>query len=691
MGQGALIQEGAMRYLTGIVVLAVALLPRTAAADNAAVEQAIGRGVDALRKMQNPDGMWEYSTEATSVGATALAGLTLVECGADKDDPAVSSAARFVRVQAVRLRFTYSVALSIVFLDRLGDSADEALISSLTARLAAGQLDDGTWDYNCPDASQLDEHMLLTALQQQQQRVNGRGKDAAPKADNPGRDFMRRVGTLRQQRGGPGRPQGIGDNSLTQFATLALWVAHRHGLPVESSLRLVDQHFRSTQNPDGGWSYLDHNTHLPSGGDAFKTRPTMICAGLFGVGVGYGVEAKKDNEKDKAKAARNPNKDRVLQAGLRELARSFSLPRTALSAAPVMRGAHRVRQHSAGGIYYFLWGLERVAVTLDLKKIGNIDWYNWGCSILLESQQTDGSWAGAFADGGVDTSFALLFLKKANLVGDLTTLLRGKVQDVGPILLKSGEAGSVQAAAPKSGDAAIPTSGEASTKTSDAVPDPGRAPASAAKPGSGAAATKHSDPVADSRAPASPAKPASGNSPSKHSDALPDPGRVTTSQENTSHLGDTPSAKLADALLALSADRQVAEIERLRDQKGPVHTEALAAAIPYLSPEPRRKAREALAARVARMKAETIADYLHDEEPEIRRAAALACALKGTKHLVPQLIALLTDREQVVARAAYAALREMTGQDFGPDPSANDADRKRAAAAWNDWWKTQSP
>jgi HEAT repeat protein len=148
---------------------------------------------------------------------------------------------------------------------------------------------------------------------------------------------------------------------------------------------------------------------------------------------------------------------------------------------------------------------------------------------------------------------------------------------------------------------------------------------------------------------------------------------------------------LAEALLALTPDRQAAEIDRLREQKGTDNTVALATAIPYLSPEPRRKAREALADRVARMKPENIRVYMQDEVPEIRRAAALACAIKGAKQLVPQLIALLTDRETGVARAAYAALKDMTGQDFGPAANADDADRKRAASAWTNWWKNQSP
>src|SRR5262249_37235789 len=75
---------------------------------------------------------------------------------------------------------------------------------------------------------------------------------------------------------------------------------------------------------------------------------------------------------------------------------------------------------------YFMWSLERVAVLYDLATIGQKDWYRWGVEMLLANQKVDGNWD----DGGyptanpvLDTCLALLFLKRANLVADLTTRL----------------------------------------------------------------------------------------------------------------------------------------------------------------------------------------------------------------------------------------------------------------------------
>jgi HEAT repeat protein len=152
---------------------------------------------------------------------------------------------------------------------------------------------------------------------------------------------------------------------------------------------------------------------------------------------------------------------------------------------------------------------------------------------------------------------------------------------------------------------------------------------------------------------------------------------------------DSEATRLSGALVGAPAARQGALLENLRDGKGVEYTEALAAAIPKLTGAARGKARAALAERLARMKAATLAKYFQDEDAEIRRAAALACAMKDGQDQVPGLIRLLSDREPLVEQAAQAALKELTGQDFGPAAGASRADRARAIAAWQVWWNKQ--
>ena len=78
------------------------------------------------------------------------------------------------------------------------------------------------------------------------------------------------------------------------------------------------------------------------------------------------------------------------------------------------------------GDLYFLWSVERVAMLYNLPTIGNKDWYSWGVSILLPNQKDNGAWRSTgypghgHANNTIDTCFALLFLKRSNLVHDLT-------------------------------------------------------------------------------------------------------------------------------------------------------------------------------------------------------------------------------------------------------------------------------
>jgi hypothetical protein len=75
---------------------------------------------------------------------------------------------------------------------------------------------------------------------------------------------------------------------------------------------------------------------------------------------------------------------------------------------------------------YYLWSLERVAVLYNLPTIGDKDWYRWGTQILVANQDVEGNWSGGLYIGNsptIDTCLALLFLKRANLVKDLTAKL----------------------------------------------------------------------------------------------------------------------------------------------------------------------------------------------------------------------------------------------------------------------------
>ncbi len=175
------------------------------------------------------------------------------------------------------------------------------------------------------------------------------------------------------------------------------------------------------------------------------------------------------------------------------------------------------------------------------------------------------------------------------------------------------------------------------------------------------------------------------------------------SKQTTLHSGDdkgdiipppaadgTEAGRLAHELPDATPARQDVILGELKEGKGAEFTEALARVIPKLAGDMQKKARDALAERMARMNAATIRAKLKDADAEVRRATALACAMKDDKGFIPDLIAALDDQNVWVVRSAAVALRTMTGQDFGPSAMATSGERVKAIAAWKAWWKRQN-
>jgi hypothetical protein len=392
---------------------------RLPAALQAQVNEAVDRGIVFLFKTQGIWGTWTADAKKHPIGYAALPGLTLLECGEPKDHPVLRLAASFVRQRCTRLDSTYELALAILFLDRLGDPADEKLIQTLALRLIAGQASTGGWNYHCPVLNPLQSQHLLAAL---------RG------------DLKKASASLASLRNLPVHREPS-DNSNSQFATLALWVAQRHGLPMQRTLALIGLRFDTSQNFDGSWGY-----HYRYGGGE-PERPSMTCVGLLGLAIGHGVAADQemnavptfalDRTQVAAVAAFHPPLsffllalERVERKQVRERAKKRGHdPRIlngflALSkhvGEPVGR-IEAIPQHDL----YFMWSLERVAVLYDLPTIGGKDWYRWGAEMLLANQKPFGNWQdGGYpgADPIIDTCLALLFLKRANLVTELTSKL----------------------------------------------------------------------------------------------------------------------------------------------------------------------------------------------------------------------------------------------------------------------------
>jgi hypothetical protein len=215
-----------------------------------------------------------------------------------------------------------------------------------------------------------------------------------------------------------GFPPTASDNSNTQFALLALWVAQRHDVPAKPSMRLLVRRFEASQNVDGSWGYR----YVDGEG-----QPAMTCVGLLGLAVGYGLAGQPS-----AKVEGKPVVDRRIREGLAWLSNSIGDP------------TGNWRFQSMENLYY-LWSLERVGVLYGLAAIGNKDWYRWGAEILVANQQKAGNWTSGGYHGSsptIDTCLALLFLKRANFVADLSARLPFRGEELNKSIMRVSPASS---------------------------------------------------------------------------------------------------------------------------------------------------------------------------------------------------------------------------------------------------------
>jgi hypothetical protein len=400
------------------------------AEDQKKVNAAIDKGIAFLKDCLDDRGRGGRDVVNTAIGpvsiqhlgATALAGLTLLACGVPADDPAVQKVIARVRKEGPVETNTYVLSLLILFLDQLDDGKDRPLIQKLAIRLVAGQTIRGGWPYACPNVSQADQERLLKLLE-----------DKAPlnRADWTDRNRLRT-----RYRGIPVLTYKIGqkvspafpidqvfnwnpaydDNSTTQFAVLALWAAQKSGIPVDKSLGMAEMRFRGLQNADGSWGYNKALTNL--------WCDSMTCAALMGLAAGRGVSKLESPVEGKEPKARGLASDPQVLRGLAFLGKTVGKPGFKRFAEPTASGRNnRLFGSTAEEDIFLLWSLERMSVIYSLEKIDGKEWYPWAAKLLVDAQKRDGSWIELYGSAP-NTCFALLVLKRVNVVKDLTSKLQ---------------------------------------------------------------------------------------------------------------------------------------------------------------------------------------------------------------------------------------------------------------------------
>ncbi|MFN3151649.1 hypothetical protein [Bremerella sp.] len=213
--------------------------------------------------------------------------------------------------------------------------------------------------------------------------------------------------------------RNTGDNSMTQYAALGLWLAHenRFEVPLENIAGLTN-YIMSVQDPSGGFGYQGNIS--PRGKprvNQSEVRPSLTTAGLCSLYVSADaldlsnrrvkdganlpsefVEVTKDQRRENMVKARGLV-DRQALASVKELGDQWM--------------NQNAKVEGTRWPFYFLYALERFKAFQELDQ-GRPDpdpkWYKAGYDYIKKNQNDNGAIKAADEGGPVGTAFAILFL-----------------------------------------------------------------------------------------------------------------------------------------------------------------------------------------------------------------------------------------------------------------------------------------
>ncbi len=355
------------------------------------INAAIRKGSDWLVRNARIDGTFaekEGDARNYPLGVTALAAMALAHSGLRPDQPPRRAA--FPHLLRKEAETTYEAALAIMAVETkylpldkeedfralTEDSAREILLKTISAedrrfvtatakQLVKWQTKEGTWGYPEHAASHdhSNTHYAMLGL-----KSASRCGVAVPSSvwTRAARNFVRRLRIT-----GARVPMDID------------WAGRNPWPDVD----------RETKTLAGGWGYfLDSQRETAYG--------SLVCAGLTALAVAES-ELRREEELEGAAAEEITL---AQQQGVAWLVRNFSA-----------RGCPPGGVGAGAWWHYYLYGVERVGLLYGIRRFGRRDWYMEGALHLLRSQQPDGSWSPPQGNAVVDTSFALLFLKRAVL------------------------------------------------------------------------------------------------------------------------------------------------------------------------------------------------------------------------------------------------------------------------------------
>jgi hypothetical protein len=223
------------------------------AADSAAIDEAIRRGVEYLLRMQRIDGSWSRDT-ASCPGYTALCALALYKAGLPKEHPAIEKALNYVAHRPVKR--TYDVAVLITLLKEVDPEKHADWIKACAEQLIETQ-SQGLWAY--PSSARDMSNTQYAALGLRSAAATGVKVNR-----EVWKDLLEKTVFLQCEDGGWGYRQGSKPTGSMTCAALTCLLICREELEkqgrgvsarstsdeaLESGLAWMDRHFVVNKNP----------------------------------------------------------------------------------------------------------------------------------------------------------------------------------------------------------------------------------------------------------------------------------------------------------------------------------------------------------------------------------------------------------------------------------------------------------
>jgi hypothetical protein len=148
--------------------------------------------------------------------------------------------------------------------------------------------------------------------------------------------------------------------------------------------------------------------------------------------------------------------------------------------------------------------------------------------------------------------------------------------------------------------------------------------------------------------------------------------------------------ELANAAGSERGQRLRSVLIELERRPGPEVLNTLGAAAASYESADQQLARGLLLRHLSRKSQTAVRDALKSDQPEVRAMAARVVVSRRLPYGA-EVIELLNDKESVVQQAAHQALVQLSrGRDFGPAPTASEAQRADAVRQWQEWWSQQA-